>query len=299
MARISSTLKAQIKSAARRATTARLRGRGHLGQQLQAKVDALVKRAERTGHGDDAFEAEIAGTQLAESQSSRRTYGRDKASARKRTLRSAKRRKTSPYTRFRKTHKGSGLSMKAVARLWRTHRTTSTRTRKGKKMATRTLPKELLDLARALKEASAKEPSAAKASAIERKMESLIRQLRNAQKSAGSKARREMENEEIRAQAKEWAQKGPSGDPGRRKKSGGYSKFVKAFAKKHRGKGVGSLSKAASRKWRSLSAASKAKWGAVKKRKKTSARRDPGYRRASTARRYRSRRHTSRRRRPR
>jgi len=172
-------------------------------------------------------------------------------------------------------------------------------------MTTRALPKELVELARALREASAKEPTAAKANAIERKMESLIRQIRAAQKSAGTTARTEREREEIRAQAKEWAAKGPSGDPGRRKRSG-YQRFVAAYAKKHKGKK--NLLKHAAAHWRGLTAASKAKWGHAKKRKTAHASkkkrtgRDPGWHARSTrsrhtrARRHRARRHQARRR---
>jgi hypothetical protein len=221
-------------------------------------------------------------------------YGRDKTSARRR----AKGRPLNPYSRFVKSHKGSGLTFSEIAKLWRKKKrslsaSTTTRlkrhvtkhTRKGTKMTTRALPKELLDLARALREASAKEPSAAKASAIERKMESLIRQLRKAQKSAGSKARSERENEEIRAQAREWASKGPSGDPKRRKKSA-YAKFLKA----HKGKGHSLKSLRA--KWKRLGVAGKAKYGHVKKTTRRKSHRDPGY---SHARAHRARRHSARR----
>jgi hypothetical protein len=216
-------------------------------------------------------------------------YGRDPASARRR----AKSRKPTPFSRFVELHKKKGLSFLQARALWNKKKrslTTPTRlkrhvtkhTRKGTKMTTRALPKELLDLARALREASAKEPSAAKASAIERKMESLIRQLRKAQKSAGAKARNEREAEEIRAQAREWASKGPSGDPGRRKKSA-YQRFLKA----HKGKGL-SL-KALRSKWKRLTASGKAKYGHAKKRRKSH--RDPGYRRAAHHRAHRARRH--------
>jgi len=347
MAKLSPTLKAQIKSASRTAAANRLRGRKHIAHHHQSVVDSRVAEAERQGHGDEAFEAEMEGVQLAESQFSASKYdvtgalpkrdpkgmnrkalkrnarkklpsryqgrwgvgalrafriqqererrkapfgvGRDKQSARRR----AKGRPLNPYSRFVKSHKGSGLTFSEIAKLWRRKKraaTTSTRlkrhvtkhTRKGTKMTTRALPKELLDLARALREASAKEPSAAKASAIERKMESLIRQLRAAQKAQGSKTRREAEAEEIRAQAREWAAKGPSGDPGRRKKSA-YQRFLKA----HKGKGL-SL-KALRSKWKRLSTSGKAKYGHAKKRKK--AHRDPGYARAAHHRAHRARRH--------
>lgn len=137
----------------------------------------------------------------------------------KRSSSRSKRKKLNAYARFVRSHRGMGLTLKEIARLYRQHKREtkgshrSTHTRKGTTMASkRTLPKELLDLARALKEASAKGPGAPTASALERKMESLIRQLRSAQKSAANKARKEREDEEIRAQAREWASKGPSGD---------------------------------------------------------------------------------------
>ena len=151
-------------------------------------------------------------------------------------------------------------------------------------MATRELPKELTDLARALREASAK-PTEAKANAIERRMEGLIRKLRAEQTSAGRRARTEKENEEIRAQAKEWASKGPSGDPGRRRKKGrGYKAYL-AAGKSAKG-------------WKRLSAKSRAKWarkGAPKRKtkKRSSARRDPG--RHHRAHRVRAKRHMRRR----
>ena len=218
-------------------------------------------------------------------------YGRDKQSARRR----AKGRPLNPYSRFVKSHKGSGLTFSEIAKLWRKKKrglTTSTRlkrhvtkhTKKGTKMTTRALPKELLDLARALREASAKEPSAAKASAIERKMESLIRQLNKARKENSAKTRREAENEEIRAQAREWAAKGPSGDPGRRKKSG-YQKFMKAA------KAKGHSVKAARAAWHRLSDAAKKAWKTKKTRKSAKSHRDPGYGHAAHHRAHRARRH--------
>jgi len=222
--------------------------------------------------------------------------GRDKQSARRR----AKGRPLNPYSRFVKSHKGSGLTFSEIATLWRKKKralSTPTRlkrhvtkhTRKGTKMTTRALPKELLDLARALREASAKEPSAAKASAIERKMESLIRQLNKARKENSDKTRREAENEEIRAQAREWAAKGPSGDPGRKKKSG-YQKFMKAA------KAKGHSVKASRAAWHRLSDAAKKAWKTKKTRKSArKSHRDPGYGFATHARAHRARRHRARR----
>jgi len=299
MSKLSPTLKAKIKDASRAAAANRLRGRMEAASHHQAVVDSRVSEAERQGHGDEAFEAEMAGVQLAERQFSaskydrdKTKYGRDKQSARRR----AKGRPLNPYSRFVKSHKGSGLTFSEIVKLWRKKKraaTTPTRlkrhvtkhTRKGTKMTTRALPKELLDLARALREASAKEPSAAKASAIERKMESLIRQLNKARKENSAKTRREAENEEIRAQAREWASKGPSGDPGRKRKSG-YQKFMKAA------KAKGHSVKAARAAWHRLSDAAKKAWKTKKTRKSArKSHRDPGYARASHHRAHRARRH--------
>lgn len=229
-------------------------------------------------------------------------FGRDKASARKRgRVRLAKKLSASRGQAkiHREGHKflaaglRAGLSKKEITRLWRARlkRNKSRPTRKGKRMATRTLPKELIELARALREASAK-PSEAKRSSIQRKMESLIRQIRAAQKQASRRSSAEREAEDIRRQADEWASKGPSGDPSRRKRSG-YQKFVKAFAKKHKGKR--NVLSAAARAWRGLSASSKAKWGGSSSRKKAHGRRKKTTHRRSAARRHRARRHTARR----
>jgi DNA-binding transcriptional MerR regulator len=154
----------------------------------------------------------------------------------------SERKKLNAYAKFVRSHRGMGLTLKEIAKLYRKHKREtashrhSTHTRKGKTMAkhrpSRALPKELLDLARALKEASREEPGAPGPTELVRRMEKLVRNVRAEQRKAERASRKAKEDEEIWAQAKEWASKGPpgtSGDPGRRR-----SRKKSAAAKRRR-----------------------------------------------------------------
>jgi len=292
MAKLSPTLKAKIKDASRAAAANRLRGRMEAASHHQAVVDSRVSEAERQGHGDEAFEAEMEGVQLAERQFSaskydrdKTKYGRDKQSARRR----AKGRPLNPYSRFVKSHKGSGLTFSEIAKLWRKKKraaTTPTRlkrhvtkhTRKGTKMASNLIEA----LARELEKANEKKAPKTAKSKVRRELEKALYNAKLANKRAKSAAERAREAKEIEDEA---ARIWPSGDVSRRKKSG-YQKFMKAA------KAKGHSVKAARAAWHRLSDAAKKAWKTKKTRKSAKkSHRDPGYGHAAHHRAHRARRH--------
>jgi len=361
MAKLSPTLKAQIRYASRTAAASRLRGKMTVARHHQDIVESRVAEAERQGHGDEAFEAEMEGVQLAESQFSaskydvtgglpkrdpgvkrsrvfwekssfdphrrnlrrkiarhrkddaqfhypssrvgssshtwkariradyKTKYGRDKQSARRR----AKGRPLNPYSRFVKSHKGSGLTFSEIAKLWRKKKraaTTSTRlkrhvtkhTKKGTKMASNLIEA----LARELEKANEKKAPKTAKSKVRRELEKALYNAKLANKRAMSAAERAREAKEIEDEA---ARIWPSGDVSRRKKSG-YQKFMKAA------KAKGHSVKAARAAWHRLSDAAKKAWKTKKTRKSArKSHRDPGYGHATHARAHRARRHRARR----
>ncbi len=64
--------KATIKSLARRAALARLKGNVVTAQRLEQLNDIAVRKAEREGWGDEAFGAEMRGTERGASRYSRK-----------------------------------------------------------------------------------------------------------------------------------------------------------------------------------------------------------------------------------
>jgi uncharacterized membrane protein YkoI len=56
--------KAKIKSTARKAALARLQGHTSVASMLERQNDRLVSEAEREGWGDQAFAAEVRGTEM-------------------------------------------------------------------------------------------------------------------------------------------------------------------------------------------------------------------------------------------